>query len=268
MSTTQAGAPAIPMDVAPAPRMLYMQARALLVGYLRTPAFSVTTIALPVMFFAFFGLPNASRKFEDGTSLAAYLLASMGAYAVSSVMVFSFGIGVATSRGQKIDLLQRATPLPAWVSIVATVVNAMVFALLALLTLFLFAFVAAGVRLDALSWLQLTFRLLLGALPLLALGMAIGYSSGPSAAPAVTNLVYLPLAFASGLFIPIEQMPDFVQRLGPFLPTYHYGQLAWDVVGHAAEPLGTAVMGLAVWGVVLFAMAARAYRLDEVRKFA
>src|SRR6202022_2177759 len=46
----------VPMDVAPAPRMLFMQTRSLLVGYFRIPAFSATSLALPLMFWLFFGL--------------------------------------------------------------------------------------------------------------------------------------------------------------------------------------------------------------------
>ncbi len=32
--------------------------------------------------------------------------------------------------------------------------------------------------------------------------------------------MYLPLAFASGIFLPLEQLPVFVQRVAPYLPTY------------------------------------------------
>ncbi len=238
-----------------------------LVGLFRVPAFSVSTLVLPVMFFSFFGLPHARDHFRDGTSVGAYLLASFGAYAVSSVMVFSFGIGAATARAQKTDLLQRATPLPPWVAIAASVLNAMVFALVSLVVLFGFGVVAGGVREPAGTWIDLTVRLVIGSIPLLALGMAIGYTFSANAAPAVTNLIYLPMAFASGLFVPIESMPDFIQKIAPYLPTYHYGQLGWQAVGHAQEPLAKAVLWLAVWTLVLLGVAVRAYRLEQMRKF-
>jgi ABC-2 type transport system permease protein len=247
--------------------MLAAQTRALLTGYFRIPAFSLTSLALPVMFFAFFGLPHVGDKFRDGTSVGAYILCSMAAYSVSSVMVFSFGIGVAAARGQKTDLLQRATPLPATIAIAANVINAFVFALIALLVLFAFAVVVGGVRLPPVAAAATIVRLLLGSLPLIALGMAIGYSTGPNSAPAVANLIYLPMAFASGIFVPISQLPGLVQRVAPYLPTYHYGQLAWEAIGHADETLQRAVVGLAIWTLVLGALAVRAYRLDQIRKF-
>jgi ABC-2 type transport system permease protein len=256
------------MDVAPVPRMLFMQIKSLLLNYLRIPAFSVTSLALPLMFWLFFGLPIAHNITKGGISVGAYVLCSFAAYAVSSMMVFNFGIGVATARGQKTDLLQRATPLPSWVSIAAIIVNALVFALISVVLLILFAGVTGGVWLNLVTYLSLIGRVLLGSLPMIGLGMAIGYSAGPNAAPAVTNLIYLPMAFASGLFIRPESLPDIVQKITVYLPLYHYGQLSWDTVGGASEPLWKAVLGLVIWAVILFAVAIRAYRLDQTRKFA
>lgn len=257
------------LDTAPVPRMFWKQFRAQALNSLRIPAFSLTTTLLPIMFFAFFGLQYAHQTIA-GTSVnvGAYLMGSFGAYAVSSAMVFNFGIGVAVARGQKLDLLQRATPLPSGVAIAATVANAMLFALVSLIGLFTFAMVVGGIRLPIETWLDLTLRLLIGALPLIGLGMAIGYAAGPNSAPAVTNLIYLPMSFASGLFIPVQQLPSIVQQIAPFLPTYHYGQLAWNAVGAPTESVEKSVLWLAFWAVALFGLAFRFIRLDQSRKFA
>jgi ABC-2 type transport system permease protein len=254
-------------EVAPILPMLAAQTWAQVLNYVRIPAFSVTSLLLPVVFYTFFGLPNAQKHFADGTSVGLYLMCSFGSYAVSSVMVFSFGIGVATARGQKIDLLQRATPLPPAVSILATVINALLFALVALLVLMAFVVVAGGVRFPISTGAQVIGLLLIGALPLIGLGMTIGYTSGPNAAPAVANLIYLPMAFASGMFVPVNQLPDFIQRFAHYLPTYHYAQLAYTPVHHADEPLGWALAWSAAWMLILFGLAVRAYRRDQLRKF-
>jgi ABC-2 type transport system permease protein len=255
--------------VAPLPRVFLAQTRAQLLNTLRLPAFSVTTIALPIIFYAFFGLSHTHDTFPHSTvNVGAYLMASFGAYGVSSAMVFNFGMGVALARGQKLDLLQRATPLPPAVAVAANVVNAVVFGALSVLALSAFVYLVGGVRMPAETWLQLIFRLLVGALPLVGLGMAIGYSVSPNAAAAVTNLIYLPMSFASGLFIPVSQLPDFIQKLAPYLPTYHYGQLAWNAIGADTEPMSKAVLNLAIWTLILFGLALRAFRLEQSRKFA
>lgn len=196
------------------------------------------------------------------------MLASFAAYSVGSIMVFSFGIGVANERGMKIDLLLRATPLPPTVYMLGRVVNGLLFALASLVLLIIYGMVVGGVRQDLIVWINVVARLLAGSLPFIALGFAIGYLSGPNVAPAAANLVYLPMTFASGFFLPLERLPDFVQRTAPYLPTYHFAQLAWSAVGARSQPLSTSLLWLAGYSVVFFAIAVWAYQREETRKFA
>ena len=234
----------------------------------RVPAFSVTNLALPIVFFTFFGLPVAHVRRADDVSIGAYLLASFGAYAVGNVMIYGFGIGVANERAMKIDRLMRASPLPPLVFMLAKVVTALVFALLALLLLVGYGAVVGGIYQPPAVWAMVIARLLAGSLPFIALGFAIGYLSGPHAAPAVANLIYLPLAFASGFFVPVGQLPGFVQAIAPFLPTYHYAQLAWSALGAGSETLGTSLLWLTGYTAVFLTVAVRAYRREERAKFA
>jgi ABC-2 type transport system permease protein len=248
--------------------MLLAQTRSEFIMRWRVPAFSLTSLLLPIVFFTFFGLPFARQTFPNGVNVGAYLLASFAAYAVGNVMVYGFGIGVAVERGQKVDLLLRATPLPPAVALSAKVINALIFSGLAIGALIVYGVLAGGVRHNPLVWLNVIVRLLAGSLPFVGLGFAIGYTAGPNAAPALANLIYLPLAFASGLFMPMGQLPGFVQKMAPYLPTYHYAQLAWSAVGAPAEPLLTSLAWLAGYTVVFMAIALRAYRREETRKFA
>lgn len=254
--------------VAPLGRMLAMQIKSQLLMMWRVPAFSATNLCLPLLFFTFFGLPVATRVTPDGLSIGAYVLASFAAYSVGSIMVFSFGIGVATERGMKIDLLIRATPLPPIIYMAGRVVNALLFAFASLVILIIYGMVVGGVRQDLIVWVNVVARLLAGSLPFIALGFAIGYLSGPNVAPAAANLVYLPMTFASGFFLPLEQLPRFVQRAAPYLPTYHFAQLAWSAVGAKSELLLTSLLWLAGYTVLFFAIAMWAYQREVTRKFA
>jgi ABC-2 type transport system permease protein len=100
------------------------------------------------------------------------------------------------------------------------------------------------------------------------LGFALGYISSPNAAPAVVNLVGLPMYFASGIFIPVSQLPDFIQKVAPYLPTYRYGQLAWSAVGvSTTDSIQVNVVWLAGFSLAFLIVAIWAYRLDDSRKF-
>ena len=259
MTTAGATAPLFPM--------LLAQTRSELRMRWRVAAFSLTSLLLPIVFFTFFGLPFVRQTFPNGVSVGAYLLASFAAYAVGNVMVYGFGIGVAVERGQKVDVLLRATPLPPAIAITAKVLNALIFSLLSITALIVYGVLVGGLHQNLAVWANVVVRLLAGSLPFVGLGFAIGYSVGPNAAPAVANLIYLPLAFASGLFMPVSQLPGFVQKMAPYLPTYHYGQLAWSAVGAPAEPLLTSLAWLAGYTIFFMAIALRAYRREESRKF-
>lgn len=260
------------MAVARAPigPMLLRQTQAEFLKLWRVPAFSVTSLALPIVFYAFIGVGQASQPIFRGSSISfgAYFLASMAVYAVANVMIFSFGISVATERGMKMDVLMRATPLPSLVYLVSRCLTAIAFAALTLAVLFPFAYVAGSVRLDASEWFTLAYRVLLGSIPFIALGFAIGYLSGPNSAVAVVNLVYLPMAFASGLFFPKQLLPHIIQNISPYLPLYRFGQLGWDAIGApTTENVTTDWLYLAAYGVAFFAIAAWAFRREESRKF-
>jgi ABC-2 type transport system permease protein len=253
---------------APVLPMLASQTWAEFLKLWRVPAFTLTSLFLPVMFYAFIGIGQSKEIVSPGVTFGAYFLASMAVYSVANVMIFSFGITVATERGMKTDLLMRATPLPALVYLVSKAITAVVFAALTLVVLFPFAYIAGGVRLEAIEWATLAVRVLLGSLPFIAAGFAIGYLSGPNSAVAVINLIYLPTAFASGLFFPKQLLPQFIQNISPYLPLHFFGQLGWDAIGAPTDGnVTTDWLYLVGYGVAFFAIAVWAYRREESRKF-
>ena len=248
--------------------MVRLQTRAEFLKLWRVPAFTLTSLFLPVIFYAFIGVGQSSQRIFPNVTFGAYFLASMSVYSVANVMIFSFGISVATERGMKMDLLQRATPMPPFVYLLSKCITALFFAALTLVVLFPFAYFAGGVRIDPSAWATLASRVLIGSIPFIALGFAIGYLSGPNSAVAVINLIYLPTAFASGLFFPKQLLPSFIQSIAPYLPLHFFGQLGWDAIGAPTDgTVATDWLYLAVYGVLFFAVALWAYRREESRKF-
>jgi ABC-2 type transport system permease protein len=248
--------------------MLLEQTRAEFLRYLRSPFLSVFTLALPIVFYLFVGLP-ATGAMVAGVPRPVYVLAGFAAYAVSNVMLSTFGIGLTVDRARRMDVLMRATPLRPWVFLAGRAIVAIGFGLVALVALSVFAVLAGGVHLGLAVWVALVGWLLLGCLPFLALGLAVGYLVNPNAGGVAVNLVALPLYFAAGVFRPIDQLPQFIQHVAPYLPSFRYAQLAWNAIGATnAAPLGQNLVYLAVWSVGLAILAVRAYRLEESRRLA
>lgn len=244
----------------------------------RVPEYVVGVVAVPVILFAMFGLPNAGRMLPEGTDVAALLFASMSAYGVLSLAIFTFGVAVAEERGKGWLRRMRATPMPFWAYFAAKVVAALAFTVLILAGTLGVAVLVGGVAFDT-GRLAATLGLLfLGTIAFSTMGFAMAYWFRPKAAAAVGNLIFLPLSFLSGFFIPLGELPDFMARLAPYLPSHHFGQLVWaaaapeaDVVAFGALPEGSVGEHLAwvVGGFVLFGvLAVVGYRRELSRSAA
>jgi len=248
-------------------RMLAAAAKAEFRKSARVPSFLVPTIFFPIMFFALFGLPRAGAMI-GAISQAAYLMASYAAYAMMTTALFSFGVSIASERALGWNRLLRVTPLSGVSYIGAKLLNAFAVGGLAIFCLFVFAVVTAHVSLAPLIWLKLTLVLFLGLAPFVLLWLAIGYSVGPAAAAPIANLISLPLAFGSGLFIPMQMLPQGVQKMAPYLPSYHLGQLGWNAMGSGdMQGLGPHVAWIAGYTVAFGLLALLAYRRDEGKQF-
>ena len=127
--------------------------------------------------------------------------------------------------------LKRASPMPASAYFGAKVLISMMFGAMITLLLGSMGVFFAGVDLTVRQAALLFLTMMLGAAPFCAIGCALAYSVGPNSAPAITNLIYLPMSFASGLWIPIEGLPKFVQTIAPGLPPYHLNRLALRILG-------------------------------------
>src|SRR5690606_4634491 len=98
----------------------------------------------------------------------------------------------------------------------------------------------------------------LGAMPFAAIGMYVGTLVGGNAAPAILNLLYLPMSFMSGLWLPLSMLPEVMGKLAMVWPAYHLGQVALKVVGFdAGQPLWLHLSLLAATAVAFFGLAQR-----------
>jgi ABC-2 type transport system permease protein len=123
-----------------------------------------------------------------------------------------------------------------------------------------------GVAVSAGVWIRFASVMLLGLVTLSTLGFAIAYLARPRAAAATANLLFLPLSFLSGFFVPLTELPAAVQDLARFLPSHHLGQLAWRQFAPVSDVerwIGGPVAGTATniaWllaSCVVFALVAR-----------
>ena len=249
------------------PRIFVLETRAEFLKLLRLPAFVAPTLVMPVMFYVLFGLAFGGGRSVQSAHVTTYMIATYGVFGVVGAALGGLGIGIAMERGQGWLLVKRASPMPPSAYFAAKVVMSMLFAACVALLMFSTAFLVGHVRLPLGTWLALGGVLVLGATPFCAMGCAIGAVAGPNSAAAVMNLLYLPMSFASGLWIPYEMLPHAVQSVSPALPPYHLVRLALWVIGvdHSAPTAHVAALG--GFTLAFVALAVAAFRRDDGRTY-
>src|SRR5690606_37337419 len=80
-------------------RLLASETKFEFLKLLRLPVYSVATLAFPLMFYLIFGTFYGGFE-AQGIAGSRYMMATFGAAGVLSAALFSFGVGVASERGQ------------------------------------------------------------------------------------------------------------------------------------------------------------------------
>lgn len=210
-------------------RVFFWESYYELLKTLRQPAFVLPSLAFPVVFYALFAilLPGNWGSYERAT----FLLATYGVFGVIGPALFGFGVGLAMEQQQGLLRLKRVSPMPVSAYFVAKIVMSLVFGAVIYGLLSVVGLLFGGVDLGVGQWLSLGAVLLVGVLPFCALGLWIGSMVSGQAAVAIVNLVYLPMAVLSGLWIPLFVFPKLLQDLAVLWPAWHLSQMALGVVG-------------------------------------
>ncbi len=233
-----------------------LEARAQFLTMARTPGFTIPTLVFPLMFYLFFGVVMSFSP-----TAPTYLLATYGVFGLIGPSLFGFGVGFANERDSGALLLKQTTPMPAAAYLVARVAAALVFGIVIVTGLFLLGAYAADVTLYRWQWFTLAGVVLSGVIPFCALGLAIGAWVKAQSAIAIVNLVYLPMAFLSGLWMPIALLPSFLQNVAIVFPAYHQAQLALKVINmDEGGSAGVHVLIVGIFTVVSLIVAAVGFR--------
>lgn len=202
---------------------------------LRLRAFSLSVIGFPVMFYLLFGVANRH------TEWARYLLASYSCFGLVGAALFGLGAGIAIERTQGWLELKQASPMPRMAYLLAKTISCAAFAMIIVALLLTIGVTLGGVTMTTGEALKLAAVTLAGVLPFASMGLLISFLVPATAGPGFINLIYLPMSFLSGLWMPISVLPKWMQQIAPALPTYHYAQLALNIFGYA-QP-GSSMLG-------------------------
>ena len=187
----------------------------------------------------------------DGYEASDLLLVGLLGYGAANTAFAGLAIMLVIRRESGLLKRIRSTPLPAATYLTAALVSMLVVFLLQSLVMFAIGISVFGADGPG-DLVSLLAVMLLGVASFA--GMGLGTAAlirSADGASAVINLILLPMAFISGSFVPTQEYPEWLQKLGDFLPLKHLidllrgvyldGKPIWDAPGSAAV--------LAAWGL-------------------
>ncbi|WP_018465767.1 ABC transporter permease [Calidithermus timidus] len=242
-------------------KLVLAQYKASVLSLARNSGYFIGSIIFPALFFLFFA-PFGVRN----TAEANFVMGSFMIFAAMGALFFGFAVGIAQDRASAWAVYERTLPGSPLSRLVSRVMNGFTFATCAVAVMAVVAHLTTPAHLPPLAWSRLALALVAGAIPISLLGFAIGYFASPRGAGTLAQLLYLPMSFVGGLWVPPQHLPEVVQKLSPFTPTRHWGEVVWPAVTGGAWRaqdflwLGafTLVFGLlALWG----------YHRDEGQRF-
>lgn len=243
-------------------RILFVEVRDELRAIVREPAAIGFSVLMPVAFFALF-VGVFGGQGDTPTQVGTTMLATFGTFGVLSVTLMNPGIGLAADRERGWLRVKRAAAVPFPVTVAAKILAAVPYAVGVIATMTATAFATGRLDATASEVLRLIAVLIGGATAFVPLALAVGAVASSSGAAAILNALLIPMAVASGLWMPLEVLPDWVASLAPGLPAYHLAELAKaQLAGGGGGAHGLALHGLALLvtaaaGAGVFALAYR-----------
>ena len=231
---------------------------------LRTRSFALSVIGFPVVFYIFFGLIMNRGEHIGGISVARYMLAGYTVFGMVGAALFGIGVGLSAELSAGWLELKRASPMPPLAYLFAKCISAMAFGVIIVSLLALLGIAVGHVSLTLPEYARMIALTLVGVIPFAAMGMALALLVPATAAPGIANMIYLPMSFLGGLWIPIMFLPKVLQHFAVVLPTYHLAQLMLAAFGYPSA--GSALnhwIGLTGFTLIMLGVALIAFRRIE-----
>ena len=232
----------------------------------RNPASVFFTALLPIIFLLIFATIFGNDEIAelDGLKTTTYYIPAIVTLAVISATMVSLATNLTIARENGLLKRGRGTPLPPWVFIAGRVGNAIVVSVLMLVLVTLIGKVLYGAPIPWDRLPAVIVTLLIGAASFCCLGIAMtAIIPSREAAPAVTNVITLPLYFISGIFIPESEIPDGVLSFANHFPIRDFFEAFFsaynpNTVGSGFEWGDLLIVG--IWGLAGLLLAIRYFR--------
>ncbi len=220
----------------------------------RQPMYVISTIFFPSMFFWFFGVPNAKSE-----SSALMLTASFSIFGAIGVSFFQTAVFVAQEKKTPWSAFLRVIPMHRMSLLVSRILGFLIFSILSASLVWLIAAYTTPLIIKTDLLLKFAGILILGSIPFSLMGIYLGLTISATAILPVVNLIYLPMSFAGGLWIPANELSPIVQKISLYLPTRMLGEISWALLFEKPLPQKD-IYSLFVYTALFASLSHRAYK--------
>ena len=237
--------------------------------FYRTPIAAFFTIIFPLLLLVIFGALFGSEEIEElGVTVAQYYAPALAVFATASATYTNIGVGTAFQRDEGILKRVHGSPLPPSIFLGGKVVSSMLVAAFAVVLMMAVGVVAYGITIYLRTLPAAIVTFLVGVACFAALGLLVAaVAPSGNAATAIANATLLPLAFFSGLFIPVDDdTPAWIKTIGDIFPLKHFNeafQKAFLPGTTGAQFDWFALLYMTLWGVGALLIALRLFKWEN-----
>jgi ABC-2 type transport system permease protein len=164
--------------------LVFSHTKWMILELLRSPAYVVSTIAFPALFYSIFAIPESNDKASSNM-----LLASFSAFAVFGVIFLQFGVGIAQERTRSWYFYLKTLPVQPLQIMAARFLSALFFSLLASLGIILLAVLFTEAELTLWEWAKFILVLQTAGIVFCFMGLSLGYWSSEKSSLPIGNLI-------------------------------------------------------------------------------
>jgi ABC-2 type transport system permease protein len=245
------------------------QVRYQLLTFWRTPIALFFTIILPLVMLVLFNALFGGNEVDTAAGpwpVSQFYTGGLAAFTAVSATYTNLANTVPIRREEGVIKRWRGTPLPSHVYLAGFVGAAIVLAAAGAALMLGIGLVAYDLEIEAAKLPALIVTFLVGVFAFAALGMAVAsLAPDASSAAAAANATILPLAFVSNVFIPLEDPPGWLERVGNLFPLKPFAESMQDALNPLVEAPGfdwADLAFVAIWGVAGFAIAVKCFKWE------
>lgn len=219
----------------------------------------------PVLMLLVFGSMFGNQPgFVEGTRYIDFFVPALCVLNVITVSVFTLNINMVTQRESGVLRRYRVTPIPASAVLVSHAMQGVFLVLAGAVEIIVIAKLVWNIDISIYALFALLVTMLVGCVGFFSLGFAMSsLTKSAGAASGIAMVIFFPSLFLSGIAMPLEILPQFMQTASQFLPMTYFVELAQGVWnGSSMMAFGIQWAVLAGFAIVCSVLALRFFRWE------